>query len=486
MPQTNQNSASDNSVSAFMGLDEGKQRDVLGKMSPEAKSALLTGMRARKTAAASAPSTSAPSKLPAPPSTDGGGLGDTYAKLGRGAALGAASGLGIPESTDPKEVVGGAIKNTASGLYEAGKSILKDPIEGTAGVLHGMASNLEQSGGEAWQGYKNKDPEQFAHGLTSAITQILTLKTPEKADYSPLSKAGERTRLARTAAATGADASDLRPAMPEIVKQAQAGGVTTIGEFKDAVSKAKSAVDQKFNTGFTPIANKPYIPTEIARRIRNLITPDMAQTAEGREQIKEINRRAREYEKPWTLKQLNAKRITENENLTSFFNKDTRGQASAKLDTDISKAVRDGSADIVYDQWDRANPGQGAAQLKKSHGAMWALNDHLTKTMEALDTKQLQHEGKGTLGRVKPHLYGSGAGVHGYVSGVGDALSAGPEKVANKTIKKAFGRSLTSKAGKLGAASLPIAHLANPPEPARKTPFPPPPSTSGDDDDSDE
>lgn len=501
MPPENQadqsgQSASDSSINAFMGLEEGKQRDVLGKMSPGAKTALLAGIKTRKSGSAASTTSTTPSiapasNLPPPPEihdvADQSSVSDNWKNLGRGAALGAAHGLGIPESADWKEVAGGAVANTASGLYEAGKSIAKDPIEGTAHVLHNMASNVEESGGEAWQGLKERDPEKFAHGFASTITQLLSMKEAKKADFPTLGKAGERARLAKTATAinAGADeAGQLRTAMPDIVKQAQSGGIETVGEFKDTVQQASRAIDQEFNQHLAPIANKPYIPAEIARRIRNLITPDMAQTAEGREQIKEINRRAKEFEKPWTINQINAKRMTENDNLNSFYKKDSQGQAAAKLDTDISKAVRDGSADVVYDQMAQNNPQLPSnywAQLKQKQGAMWGLRDHLTEQIKSLDAAQLQHEGKGPAGRMKVHAYASAHSVpHGYISGVGEALSAGPEKTANKTIKGAFNRSLTSKAARLGAMALPVARLADNPD-VRKTPFTPPPPISDDD-----
>ena len=419
-------------------------------------------------------------------------------KLGRGAVLGAAHGAGIPESADWTEVVGGAIKNAATGLYETAKSSLTDPnpmglkdIPGAPpsppSALHNMASNIEGSGGEAWAGVKEKDPEKFAHGLASMVTQVLMLRTPGKAKVGEINP---RARLAKTAVAINAgaeEAGQLRTAMPEIVKQAQNGGISTVGEFKDAVQQASRTIDQEFNQHLAPIGNRPYIPAEIARRIRNLITEDMKRTAEGRAQIKEINRRAKEYEKPWRIKELNAKRMTENDNLNSFYKKDSQAQAASKLDTDISKAVRDGAADVVYDQMARNNPHLPAdywSNLKQKQGAMWGLRDHLTAQMKNLDAAQLQHEGKGVAGRMRVHAYASPQSVpHGYVSGVGEALSAGPEKVANRGIKSAFNPTLGAKARRLGAAALPIAHLANPPEPVRKTPFPPPPSTSEDDED---
>ena len=47
MPQTGQ-VASDSTVGAFTALDEGKQREVLGKLSPDAKQGLLAGIKSQQ------------------------------------------------------------------------------------------------------------------------------------------------------------------------------------------------------------------------------------------------------------------------------------------------------------------------------------------------------------------------------------------------------------------------------------------------------
>lgn len=440
-----------------------------------------------------------PSALPPPPEPESSPVADNWKKLGRGAALGAASGAGIPESTSGVDVVTGAIGNAADGLYDAGKAILKDPVEGTAKVLHNMASNIEKSGGEAWQGYKNRDPEMFAHGLASTVTQLLTLKAPEKG----ASVAANDLRLARTTTAIragGEEAAAVRKTIPDIAAQAGAAGLSTVGEFTEAVKQAKDTIDQEFNQHLAPIANKPYIPIEISRRIKNLITPDMAKTAEGRMQIKEITARAREYEKPWTLNELNAKRVTENNNLKSYFSKDTRGQAASKLDMDISKSVRDGAADVVYDQMSQNNPKMPTdyfSDLKSKQGSLWALADHLgdaskgTGVIGDILAEQLKHEGTSPMNRIKLHAYGSGSGFHGYLSGIQDAFSGGPQAAADAGIKKAFpdasvktiaktaGKDAVRTARRATWKSLPIWHLMSPPEaPVRNTPFPGPPATS--------
>ena len=417
------------------------------------------------------------------------GLGGTYKKLGRGFVTGAASGAGIPESTSPGEVVGGALKNVGTGLARAGGavaedvgSVFTDPFlpkekrltfrnDPVIRIADEMGKNLEDTGKEAWQGLKQRDPEAFAHGLGSMVTQLLTLEAGDEGLKGKAASVSERARLAKTVDALNigkSEIKDVKTAMPEIVKQAQKAGVKTVGDFGKNLKQARTVVDQEFNQGLAKIANKASIPSSISQRIRSLITPDMAKTAEGREDIKYIQKRAREYEKPWTYNELNAKRMTENENLTSYYGKDTRGQAAARLETDVSKAIRDEAANTVYQAWDKANPGGRAQILKQRQGALWALDDyvnHPTKGFLAdVDAKQLQFEGAGLGDKVHARAAVHKGGVSAYLtSSLLAPFEQGPKAKANAKIRQAFPEG--NKTPFASKAALPIAVLAGRPTP---------------------
>jgi hypothetical protein len=410
-------------------------------------------------------------------------------KLARGGALGLASGLGIEESTEPSQVVTGTLGNWAKGIWNAGKEILSPPeqnadprkgytgrgwekvLMGPAGpILGDIARGLEGAGGESIKGIKDSDPETFAHGLGSLITQVYSITQMGKGKPKGIS---ERSRLAKTVQATSAGANeikDLRAAMPEIVKQSQAAGINTVGELRDTVKTAKRLTDDRFNIGLAPIANTQVIPNDIARRIRNLESPDMAKTREGRAEIKYLKRRAAEYDgRQWTYGELNAKRVTENKAVRTYYKKDTMAQHASALDLEISKAIRDGASDIVYQAWDRANPGQGAADLKKTQGALWATENHLDGIVDELDAKQLEHEGKGFVGRLGAHGYISmhNPVPHAWLTGVKSAVSRGPEVSANAKIRQAFsGPSLPRR---LAINAAPVAALLG------RQPMTPPP-----------
>lgn len=474
------------------------------KLGPDDQVAVLkhlTDSGATPSPATAPPPAATAGGLPPPPSANplpgDDKVSQTFQKLTRGATLGAASGLGIPESTDPWEVVSGGAKSLLGAPFTLGAALLHDMYTGgvavdpqtgkikansdVANIVHGVGKGLWDAGTEGWQGAKEDDPEKFAHGFGSFITQALLLKSATKmGGVVDAAKVNERVRLAKVAKAIdagGPQIADLKTAMPEIVATAGQAGMSSVGEMLDTVSKAKAQVDQTFNQALAPVANKPYIPTEIAQRIRALITPDMAKTADGRMAAKEINAAARDYDgKSWTINELNAKRMTENENLRQYYNKDTRGQAASKLQVDISKAVADGARDIVYDQISQANPGLDARTLKLKQGALWAIEDHLKDRVAELEAKQLQHEGESAAEKLTAGASVGRSGVpHGYVGGLAKMFSQGPQAVADAKIAESGRPSLTQRASRTFALSLPIDALVGK---SRQGGLPPPPSAS--------
>lgn len=461
---------------------------------PEDQVAILKQLGSQPSPAAppSATAKVAPAgSLPTPPKADE--TEGLATKLGRGAALGAASGAGIPETETP--VTDLAI-NTGKAIAETpGRMADEMRMYGLAGVpgaevahvAKESAGGLWKSGKEIWQGMRDSDPEQFAHGFASTATQILMLSSLRKMGETAPAKASAGKRLAKTAAAIDAGPeqfADLKTAMPKIVEAAKKSGLESVGELGETVSKAHGQVEQQFNQALAPVANLEYVPREIAQRIRGLITPDMAKTAEGRMMAKEIEIAARDYEKPWTIRELNAKRMTENENLRQFYGKDTRGQAASKLQTDISKAVADGSRDIVYDQISRANPGLDARALKIKQGALWALDDYINHPKRGviadLEAQQAQVRGANRLENVRAGVsVGKTLVPHGYLSGLMEALSPhDPRAAANAKVSSVFGAKLTRAAARarLAALSLPVAAITHSKQ--RPGGLTPPPSAS--------
>lgn len=507
----------DDAVKAFTSLDDAGQDALLKKMSPDAQQALLTSLKSR-----SKKVVPNPDAVVAPEET---GTGATYTKLGRGLALGAAEGAGIPEASTGKEVLTGALKNAGEGIYNLGKAGLQDigqvghaayadvvpgaepaPLGDSHlfGILDNMATNVEKSGSEAWKGLKDADPELFAHGIGSLITQFAMMKESGKGKAGAIDKAKATSKIAAAVDIGKDGVESLEKSMPDIIDQAQRRGVNTIGDLRAAVETASRGVNDEFDAGLKPIAKKQVLPVDIAHKILSTITPDMMkeynviETAKQRAQqagmtnvrfkfsdaawnahdaVVETQRRARDFQRTWTLNELNELRKTENAKLTTFYDKSSQGQNAAlgKVGTDISKAVRDGASQIVYREWDKANPASAEAQnIKSRQGALWAMSDLLYEKANDLRAKQLKHEGQGLFGRIKANTIIRPSGVHGYLGGLTEAFSKGAEETANDQVKSAFQPSLTDRASKLGVSMLPIGLLARDKSKDRNVTTPPP------------
>lgn len=469
--------ASESTVNAFMGLDEGTQRDTLGKMSPELKQALLSGIQTHKASAQQAQ----------PPEGE-----NVVSKTLRGATMGALSGLGIPETESRADIVKQPLINTAKGIgrmvaapLEDVGSLLVDPFVApsqrmqtetgsrTGDIVSDMAKGLESAGGESWKGIQQRDPELFAHGLGSLVTQVLSLGAAGKAK-GKVGAAGDATRLSKTAAALdigGKDVQSLRDSMPAIVNAAQQGGIKTIGDFVDAHQAAKTAADMQYKQMLAPIAGQMATdpmgqfsgPGQIVRNILSHDKPYLQNTADGRKVSAALQKAARDFKRPvWTYDMLDDQRIAENQKLDSYFGKDTQGQSAAMANarTQISTAIANGARDTIYDQMERQNPGANVRQLKQTQGALWSLNDALNSKLADLDARQLKFEGLGPMSRVHAGLSISAGGrPHSYIGGVLEALGSGPKSKADTLMKK--GWQPRQYPFSPMTAALPVGHLAS-------------------------
>lgn len=106
----------------------------------------------------------------------------TLTKLGRGAALGAFSGAGIPETMNPVEDLGKSIAATPPPSFL--ESL--DPTGGALTSAYGIGKGIVGAGKEAYTGVRDKDPEQAAHGASSLFTRLLLLRGGKEAVETPI------------------------------------------------------------------------------------------------------------------------------------------------------------------------------------------------------------------------------------------------------------------------------------------------------------
>jgi len=159
-------------------------------------------------------------------------------KFGRGAALGAFSGLGIPETQTP-------IKDLAKGLVSPPKPSTGDIVgESILGPGYRAAKGIFGSAGEAaeavganprkpWQ-FGPVDIEKLGHGLGSLAAQILALKGGKEATEAPIAE----SEVIRGGKAVGEGIAEVPP---KVVQSASLARY----EVNKAEAAAKAAAEKK-------------------------------------------------------------------------------------------------------------------------------------------------------------------------------------------------------------------------------------------------
>lgn len=178
----------DQAIDKLRALPEDRQRAILSKLSPEVKKGILSKLKA-------APAESAKANVAKYPKTSDEPVG---AKVERGAALGVAEGLGLKPSLSSGEVVGGSIKQFATGLkdfigetYNEQPVALPPDVRALAAMLDLVpnfidksTSGLEQGMKETYEALKKKDWEMASQHAASTITQIAMLRSAREAKPS--------------------------------------------------------------------------------------------------------------------------------------------------------------------------------------------------------------------------------------------------------------------------------------------------------------
>jgi hypothetical protein len=366
-------------------------------------------------------------------------------------AVRAAKGFADTEATAGKQMVDQTKKGQFARAAVTGASMFDPFATGTVTDINRMED-------------EGKNREAIGAGLVDGLSLLLGQRLTE----GPTA----RQQLARLTTAVGDTGTALKDSLPEIGNTIKAGSAPpkTLGEFESVVKETGRRLDTEFNNAIAPVARKPVMPIEIEQRIRQLITPDMAKTAEGRAKIAEINAAALEYQQPWTVNELNAARMTKNNELAAFYNKGGLSQMAAtksNLQVAIDKAVRDGAAEIVYNEMGAAHPGQDFSQLKKSQGALMNLQDGLQDRINTLTNKQLEIEGKTLSERTKVRVVGSLHGIRGYASEA--ATQVAPLEAANNAVNRAYGPTARRATAANTIRSLPLVHATT-----NSAPPPPP------------
>jgi hypothetical protein len=483
--QTSQSSAQANedNVNAFMSLDEAGQTRALAKMSPDAKQWLLTGVKARK------------SQRTQP--------GQTEQKEDQGILSGAVQnvvstakgikGLFAPESEDNPPTGKEVIETYAEGGRQAKQQFKQGIGAARAGDPVGAAARFGQSAvtgaalldplatGSVVSANRATDEGRYRESIGSGLVDLLMLWGGKKVGSAP----DNAVKLNKIVSGTGVEMADVERVLPEIEEASKKSGrAKTIGDFKEIIDNGASDAEKEFRRDFDPIKSRraytPAIKNHIDRIIRE--NPNLAQTPEGMEELAALRRVQREYDRPFTLENMNLERSRLRKQMRGLYNAaPSDAAAKIKLDAELraKKIVADSFSETVNDHLahEYKKPQSYYDILRQKQEAFINMQDHMAKEVERLRNKQAAEAGKGITEKLKPHAYASGAGPRVHIP-FSEAVSEGPGELADSKVKSAFqrgGPQQAKKAAKAAILSLPLSHLTTAGEDARKSRVAPPP-----------
>jgi hypothetical protein len=349
----------------------------------------------------------------------------------------------LKESTDNVKAGQPILPNIGKNAYAEGRFI-------TRGLLAPVGGNAVQNFGED---IGNKDigiqPNYpaAAGDATAAVLNALMLgksqgpSTASRVNKLAFSAGGEAPEIAATL-------NDLR----------SAGGKTpeTVGDFLQTVKAAKNKMANEsgiaMNTpvqtaaGTKRLADTTIVPTDIANRIMSNIRPDDVMTPAGRTKIAYLQKVAADFQKPWTLEQLDSARVQANQRLNPFYKKGMVDQYSGrgtKFGVPIDEAIVQGVQDNVYPAMDRAagKPNGYFLNLKQRHGNLISLEDALTDRINDLTNKTAIAQGAPRFGTENVSVFGHptsppGFSLHRLQNVV---IRPNPMKTANAAVRAGFG-----------------------------------------------
>lgn len=494
MPPQNQASpaspaqANEDSVKAFMELDDAGQTSALAKMSPDAKSWLLLGVKALKSVE--------PQQTP---QKDDQGIIKGFVDRVGGTLSGIRKMVTPAEAEDVEAQKAHLPSHIAETYKEGGRQAKQQFQQGVASAKEGnVGSSVREFARSAVTGAslfnpfatgsvvdanRAADEGRLRESIGAGAFDLLTLWGGRKFGKTPTT-AGRINKLASAVGETGETVKNLERTLPEIEQTAkQAGKPVTIGALGENFRTSLNRLQSEFSSVFDPIkhnrAYTPAIKNHIDRIIRE--NPNLAGTAEGRQELAAMKKVLREYDKPQTLEFMNLERARLRKQMRAYYAApptDKAARLAGDAEFRAKKVVADSYSETVNDHLAQqgGKPQSYYDILRQKQEAFLDLNDHMDTQVEKLRDKQAAKSGRTIGERLRPHAYMSGAGPRVHLP-FGEAVPAeGATDVASRKVRQAFGPTRKGQATRAAILALPVSHLATAGEDAKKSRMNPPPS----------
>ena len=219
----------------------------------------------------------------------------------------------------------------------------------------------------------------------------------------------------------------------------------TVKSFLNGVNKRKDAMNLEKEAALAPVADVNFKPTAVAKRIRDLVRPYMAQS-EYKTEKDAIEAAAKNFDKGWTFGQLDALRTDLGSQLSKHKAKGSVAKYVAEkgdLALSIDNAILDGLRETVYPTMDQVagKPAGYFEQMGARQSSLIHLQQVLEKRVKDLQGAQATSEATPRFAPLKNiSIYAhAGAAPRGYVHGIQDIFMPPREyRDASRHVAEAF------------------------------------------------
>jgi hypothetical protein len=347
-------------------------------------------------------------------------------------------------------------RRSAKEVYEAGENIgkggsVKENLgkAGAAATDFQLKGMLAPVGGQGVANFgedvANKNWRGAAGDAVGTLVNALLLRGKPKLSTE--------SRVSKLGFAAGGEEAGIKAALPELDKTLKGKVPETLGDLHEAVKATGARLEQKFNTAIARTRGVSIVPVDISAAL-DAKAGEMPPTAEGQAIARQLRGAATEYQRPWTLADLNKERIYRNGLTRSFEGKSGSAQMAAmrsSVDTMVDKIVADESRNALYDELNKRFPGQDFRSDKLTQSHLIDVRDQLDAQERTLRHVESKHSGPSPLSRMRisTSLHPGGAGFTPRIH-PGELLAASPTKTVNKAVRSAFVDSSASNAARRG------------------------------------